>query len=201
MTFYATQIPPVPGFGFVGGPEFQTNIQNIASGREKRNAEWSICRHKYSAPFKNISEAAYRAIKGVFLVMRGRTHTFLHRDWGDFTATDEPFGTGNGATTLFYLRKVSTVDGGGSYTRLIDKPDAGVTIKVNGVITVAAVSQLDGSVAFAVAPAVGAALTWSGEFFVHVRFDMDYLPFSLDDKNSGGFVTNGSVDLIEVLDE
>ena len=201
MTFYATQIAPIPGFGFTGGPEFQTNIQNIASGREKRNAEWSVCRHKYSAPFKNISEAAYREIKRVFLVMRGRTHTFLHRDWGDFTATDEPFGTGDGATALFYLRKVSTVDGGGSYTRLIDKPDAGVTVKVNGVITAAAVSQLDGSVAFAVAPAVGAALTWSGEFFVHVRFDMDYLPFSLDDKNSGGFVTNGSVDLIEVLDE
>lgn len=201
MTFYATQIAPIPGFGFTGGPEFQTNIQNIASGREKRNAEWSVCRHKYSAPFKNISEAAYREIKRVFLVMRGRTHTFLHRDWGDFTATDEPFGTGDGVTTLFYLRKVSTVAGGGSYTRLIDKPDAGVTVKVDGAVTAAAVSQLDGSVAFSVAPAVGAALTWSGEFFVHVRFDMDYLPFSLDDKNSGGYVTNGSVDLIEVLDE
>jgi uncharacterized protein (TIGR02217 family) len=84
---------------------------------------------------------------------------------------------------------------------MIDKPDAGVTVKVNGVVTAASVSQLDGSVAFSVAPASGAALTWSGEFFVHVRFDMDYLPFSLDDKNSGGFVTNGSVDLIEVLDE
>lgn len=201
MTFYATQIPSVPGFGFTGGPEFQTNIQNIASGREKRNADWAICRHKYSAPFKNISEEAYRAIKGVFLVMRGRTHTFLHRDWGDFSAVDEPFGAGDGATTLFYLSKVSTVAGGGSYTRLVDKPDAGVTVKVNGVITAASVSQLDGSVAFSAAPASGAVLTWSGEFFVHVRFDMDYLPFSLDDKNSGGFVTNGSVDLIEVLDE
>ena len=133
--------------------------------------------------------------------MRGRTHTFLHRDWGDFTATDEPFGTGDGTTTLFYLSKVSTVDGGGSYTRMIDKPDAGVTVKVDGAVTAAAVSQLDGSVAFSAAPASGAVLTWSGEFFVHVRFDMDYLPFSLDDKNSGGFVTNGSVDLIEVLDE
>jgi len=200
MTFYAIQIAPTPGFGFMGGPEFQTNIQNIASGREKRNADWSICRHKYSAPFRNITEQAYRAIKEVFLICRGRTHTFLHRDWGDFTATDEPFGTGDGATTLFYLRKVSTL-GAGSYTRLIDKPDAGVTVKVNGVVTAASVSQLDGSVAFGSAPANGAVLTWTGEFFVHVRFDMDYLPFSLDDKNAGGFVTNGSIDLIEVLDE
>lgn len=200
MTFYAIQIPPTPGFGFTGGPEFSTNVQNIANGREKRNADWSICRHKYTAPFHNIPEDAYRSIKGVFLAMRGKLHTFLHRDWGDFNAADEPFGTGDGATTLFYLRKVSTV-GAGSYTRLIDKPDVGVTVKVNGVITAASVSTLDGSVAFSSAPALGAALTWSGEFFVHVRFDMDYLPFSLDDKNTGGFVTNGSVDLLEVLDE
>jgi hypothetical protein len=63
------------------------------------------------------------------------------------------------------------------------------------------VSQTDGSVTFAVAPAEGAALTWTGEFFVHVRFDMDYLPFSLDNKSGSKYVTNGSVDLYEVLDE
>lgn len=200
--FYAIQIPPTPGFGFTGGPEFQTNVQNIASGREKRNAEWSICRHKYTAPFLNISNDAYLTVKRVFLVMRGRTHTFLHRDWGDFTAANEPFGLGDGSTTVFQLRKTSDLGGGATYDRVITKPDAGVAVKVNGVAaTGVSVSQLDGSVAFSSAPANGAVLTWSGEFFVHVRFDMDYLPFSLDDKNAGGFITNGSVDLLEVLDE
>lgn len=44
-------------------------------------------------------------------------------------------------------------------------------------------------------------LTWSGEFYVHVRFDIDYLPFSLDDAMMGDYARNGSVDLIEVLNE
>lgn len=206
MTFYAIRIQQTPGFGFVGGPEFQTNIQNIASGREKRNADWSICRHKYTAPFKNITNAAYLAIKEVFLICRGRTHTFLHRDWGDFAASNEPFGTGDGTTTVFQLRKTSTL-GAGSYDRVIDKPNATsplsvpFVVKVAGVATGVAVDETTGLVTFASAPAASAALTWSGEFDVHVRFDMDYLPFSLDDANASGYVTNGSVDLIEVLDE
>ncbi len=201
MSFYPIQIEPVPGFGFSGGPEFQTNIQNLQSGREKRNGEWAICRHKYTAPYKNISNDGYLAVKRVFLICRGRLHTFLHRDWGDFTATDEPFGIGDGTTTTFQLSKLSDLGGGATYSRIVTKPDTGVAIKVNGVVTAASVSQLDGSVAFSSAPASGAALTWSGEFFVQVRFDMDYLPFTLDDRNAGGYITNGSVDLIEVLDE
>jgi len=56
-------------------------------------------------------------------------------------------------------------------------------------------------VTFASAPANGAALTWTGEFRVQVRFDMDYLHFSIDDIGNDGFANNGSVDIIEVLDE
>ena len=209
MSFYPIQIPPTPGFGFTGGPEFQTNVQNIASGREKRNGEWSICRHKYTAPFANIPEEAYRSIKSTFLVMRGRLHTFLHRDWGDFTAVNEPFGTGDGTTAVFQLSKASSIPGfpAATYTRIITKPnvsaplDTPLVIKAAGSVVAPSVSELDGTVAFGTAPAPGVALTWSGEFFVQVRFDIDYLPYSLDDRSTGGYVTNGSVDLIEVLDE
>ena len=200
MAFYPIQIAPVPGFGFTGGPEFNTNIKPLANGREKRNADWDFCRHKYTAPFQNITEDAYREIKKVFLVMRGRTHTFLHRDWGDFSAVNEQFGVGDGATKTFQLSKTSQA-GAGTYVRTIDKPDAGVVIKVNGAITPATVSQLDGSVVFVTAPATGAVLTWTGEFFVHVRFDVDYLPFSLDNLSGGKYVTNGSIDLYEVVGE
>lgn len=198
--FYPIQIEACPGFGWVGAPSFQTNVQSLANGREKRNAEWSICRHHFTAPYKNITDDAYRAIKKVFLICRGRTHTFLHKDWADFRATDEQFGIGDGTTTAFQLSKVSS-DGGGSYTRTIDKPVAGVVVKVNGVVTPASVSSLDGSVAFSSPPANAAVLTWTGEFLVHVRFDIDSLPFSLDDKGRNGFFTNGSVELIEVIDE
>ena len=113
---------------------------------------------------------------------------------------------GDGTTKTFYL-SLPVADGGGGYTRAINKPNVSaplavpLTVKVGAMVTGATVSEVDGSVVFATAPADGAVLTWSGEFFVQVRFDMDYLPFSLDNRNGGGFITNGSVDLIEVLDE
>jgi uncharacterized protein (TIGR02217 family) len=208
MSFYPIQIEQVPGFGFTGGPEFQTNIQSIQSGGENRNGEWTIARHKFTAPFANISNDAYLAIKKVFLICRGRLHTFLYRDWADFTAINEPFGTGDGATKTFYLSKMSKdLDTGALYLRAVSKPnvtaplDTPIALKVDGVVTAATVSDTDGSVVFASAPATGAALTWTGEFFVQVRFDMDYLPFSINDRNKSGYVTNGSVDLIEVLGE
>lgn len=201
MTFYAMQIEPVPGFGFTGGPQFQTQIDPLNSGNEKRNVDWAQCRHKYTAPFKNISNDAYLAIKRVFLICRGRAHTFLHRDWGDFSASNEPLGTGDGTTLIFQLTKYSTDVSGGVYVRTITKPDVGVVVKAGGTVVSPVVSQLDGTVTFTTAPAAGVVLTWSGEFFIHVRFDNDYLPFSLDDKSNGEYVTNGSVDLYEVLNE
>jgi uncharacterized protein (TIGR02217 family) len=198
--FYPIQIQQIPGLGFVGGPEFSTNVKALQSGREKRNADWSVCRHKYTCPFKNISGAAYLAIKEVFLVCRGQLHTFLHRDWGDFNASNASFGTGDGVTTVFQLSKISNV-GIATYTRIITKPDVDAAVMVAGVAASPEIDAATGLVTFAAPPALGAALTWSGTFYVQVRFDVDSLPFSLDDINPGGYVTNGSLDLIEVLDE
>lgn len=200
MSFYAIEIEPTPGFGFTGGPEFNTNIQTLASGAESRNADWYICRHSYTVPYKNIPAEMYRRIKKVFLICRGRNHTFLHRDWGDFEAVDEPFGVGDGVTVAFQLSKLSS-EGGGTYLRTITKPEAGVAIKNNGVVVGATVSSTDGSVVFAVAPVAGHVLTWTGTFLIQVRFDTDKLPYSLDDKGTTDYISNGSLNLIEVLGE
>lgn len=203
MSFYAIEIAACPGFGFTGGPEFQTNVQTLANGQESRNADWAICRHKYTAPFESIDDEAYAAIKTVFLLCRGRCHSFLHKDWGDYQATNEPFGTGDGATKSFQLKKTSTLAGtSATYERTITKPVAGIKVYVDGVLTGAAVDTTTGQVTFAVAPAAGSVLTWTGEFRVHVRFDTDYLPFSLQTAFADGmYARNGSIDLIEVLNE
>lgn len=201
--FYAVEIAACPGFGFTGGPEFNTNVQTLANGSESRNADWAICRHKYTAPFNSIDDTAYAAIKTVFLLTRGRCHTFLHKDWGDFVAVNEPFGKGDGTTTTFQLSKTSTMPGtSATYQRTITKPVAGVKVYVNGALTGAAVDSLTGLVTFAAAPAANAVLTWTGEFRVHVRFDTDSLPFNLQSIfRDGGYARNGSIDLIEVLNE
>ena len=202
MAFYAIEIAQIPGFTFQGGPEFSTNVQNLQSGAESRNADWAQCRHKYTAPFLNITNAAYLAIKDVFLVCQGKTHSFLHKDWGDYLANDAQFGIGDGATKVFQLSKVSKVAGtSATYTRVVNKPLVGATFKVNGVPTAATYDIYTGLVTFAAAPADGAVLTWTGEFRVQVRFDIDYLPFTLDDKSGNTFIMNGSIDLYEVINE
>lgn len=200
MTFYATTIPPEAAFGFQGGPEFSTNIKAMASGREKRNADWAQCKHKYTAPFQNITNANYLLIKAVHLGMRGRLHTFLFQDKADYQASAEQFGTGDGATKIFQLSKTSNAGGGATYTRVITKPDvmSGIVIRVNGVVTAATVDSTTGLVTFSSAPAGGAVLTWTGNFYVHVRFDNDSLPFSIDDRSGSTYIQNGSIDLIEV---
>lgn len=202
MSFLPIEIEVCPGFGFTGGPEFSTNIQPIANGHENRNADWAVCRHKYTAPYKNINEQQYLNIKTVFLLTRGRTHSFLHKDAADYLASNDQFGIGDGTTRTFQLSKLSKVAGTSvTYVRKVTRPLTGAKVYADGVLTGATISLVDGTITFAVAPAIGVVLTWDGEFRVPVRFDMDYLPFSIDDKNKDGLIQNGSIDLIEVLDE
>lgn len=200
--FIPIRIAPTPGLTAMGGPEFQTDIKNAQNGREYRNADWAMCRHKYSYPFNNISNDAYLSIKEVFLIVMGRTHSFLHKDWADFEAVNSGFGEGDGTTRVFQLYKTSSL-GGAQYRRRITKPVLdGLTVKINGATASSfSVDVLTGLVTFETAPALHAELTWSGQFDVQVRFDIDYLPWSLDDRNDAGYVTNGSIDLFEVLDE
>lgn len=203
MAFYPIRIQQCEGFGFVGGPEFQTDIKNAQNGREYRNGDWSVCRHKYTAPFAYISNEAYLAIKEVFLVVRGRLHTFLYRDPADHVADNATFGIGDGTQTIFQLSKLSQV-GAATYSRVITKPVIeGLKIFVNGVQNVDVnVDPLTGLVTFIETPEFASELTWSGNFDVQVRFDIDYMPFSLDNANQNlGLLSNGSVDLYEVLDE
>lgn len=107
------------------------------------------------------------------------------------------FGVGDSTEDTFQLRKVSTKDGL-TYERVITKIAAGIQIFVNGVLETSVDVNLDtGEVVFDDPPGSGALLTWTGEFFVHVRFDTDSLPFNYANRNA----MVGTLDLIEVLDE
>lgn len=43
----------------------------MANGRERRNGDWDQPRHRFTAPFMNISKEAYRQIKQMHLVCKG----------------------------------------------------------------------------------------------------------------------------------
>lgn len=187
-------LEPCAAYGWEGGPQFRTNIVELQSGDEHRNAEWAEARHVYSAPFQNIGIDSFRALKRMFFACRGMLGAFRFRDELDHSAANEVFGAGDGTTALFQLRKISEVDGA-TYSRNVYALASTPTITINGTPTTAfSVNLRTGEVEFDSPPTLGAVLRWSGTFDVWVRFASDSLRFSLDSIDA----TNGSVEVIEV---
>jgi uncharacterized protein (TIGR02217 family) len=200
--FIDAELDLCPGFGWQGGPSFNTRVITTQAWVERRNANNIECRHSYTLPLQNILDDAYLLqLKQVFMACRGQLHSFKVKDYSDNEAVDEVFFEGDGVSTVFQLAKISSF-GIASYTRFIRKPMPGVAITVNNVAASPTIDLTTGLVTFAVAPAIGAIGRWSGSFWVPVRFNNDMLNISIDNKTGGGdFLINGSVDLIEVFDE
>lgn len=192
MAHLDAYLGPCAGYGWTGGAEFQTRIVEQQGGRTRRNANWSQARHRYTAPFNNISKDAYREVKKMHLVCMGQLHSFRHRDVLDFEADSEVFAVGDGLKTVFQLSKYSTISGL-TYQREIYALPSKPSFTANGSPSTPSVNLRTGEATFTEAPASGVILRWSGVFDIWVRFAQDFLPFSLDNPNA----TNGQVDLIE----
>lgn len=197
------------GFGWNGGPEFKTRLRVLMNGRERRNADWSQAKHRYTLPFLNLRADSYRAVRQMFEVCMGMLNAFLYQDPLDNQATNEVFATGDGVQTSFQLTKFSQIDGV-TYQRMIfalyvpgndgDAVNSTVTVTVNGTPTAVTVDYDRGMVSFAAPPSNGTILRWSGSFAIWVRFNQDWLPMSIDNKGDGDFFRNGAIELIEVAE-
>ena len=208
MSFHAIRFPLDIALGAHGGPERLTDIVTLSSGAEQRNSRWANSRRRYNAGYGVKSRADMQAVLAFFEERRGRFHSFLWRDGLDFSssggngtpgATDQPIGTGDGATTAFQLTKQY----GASFDpwfRPITKPVTGsVRVAVAGTELVSgfAVDTLTGIVTFTAAPATGAAITAGFLFDVPVRFDTDRLDIELSSFDAADA---SSIPLIEVLE-
>lgn len=207
MAYLQTYIPACETFGWSGGPEFNTRIQVLMNGRERRNADWANGRNKYTLPFLNLGTEQYRSLRQVFEVSRGMLHGFLYFDPLDNEAVNELIGTGDGIRTEYQLSKFSQLDGV-FYQRQIralftpnadgSATQAVPTVTVNGAPSAVTVDYERGLIFFAVAPANGAVIRWSGSFSVWVRFNQDWMPFSIDNRRSNDYAMNGQVELLEL---
>lgn len=201
MTAFATVLDITPAYGWQGGPGFNTRITQLKNGHERRNANWDQVRHHFTLPFQNITDAAYLLrLKSVFLAMRGQTHSFLAKDWSDYRATGESLGNAPAGTTAVQLQKVATF-GSATYTRTITKPKAGAVVYQAGVAKSGTLDTATGLFTPDTAWTEGQALTWTGEFYVPVRFASDLLPMSIDNRSGSQYVMNGSIELVEVFGE
>lgn len=209
MTHLRAYIGACESFGWTGGQEFNTRVVTLLNGHERRNANWAQGRHRYTVPFQNLLGAGYRAVRQMHEVCRGMWGAFLYFDPSANEAEEALFGVGDGVRTSFPLTTLSVIDGV-SYQRPVTalyRPGANgaaiastIVVTVNGTPTAVTVDADRGVVLFSVAPAVGALLRWSGLFSVWVRFNNDWLPFSIDNRHKGeeDFFHNGSIELIEV---
>ena len=206
MAFHEVRFPDDISRGARGGPERRTQIVELASGDEERNASWANSRRRYDVAYGIRRADDLAAVVAFFEARNGRLHGFRFKDWGDHKSclpsgapapTDQAIGTGHGTTTAFQLVK-RYASGSQTWVRTITKPVAGtVRIALDGAEQIAgwSVDTTTGVVTFDNAPAAGVAVTAGFAFDVPVRFDTDALDVTLDLERLGSIT---SIPLLEI---
>ncbi|SHF32398.1 TIGR02217 family protein [Ruegeria intermedia] len=206
MAFHEVRFPDDISRGARGGPERRTQIVELASGDEERNASWANSRRRYDVAYGIRRADDLAAVVAFFEARNGRLYGFRFKDWADWksclpsqtpAATDQLIGTGDGTTTDFQLVK-AYASGTQTWNRAITKPVAGsVTVAIDGVeqATGWSIDTTTGLVTFNAAPASGVSITAGFEFDVPVRFDTDTLDVTLDLERLGSIT---SIPLLEI---
>ncbi|WP_420024108.1 TIGR02217 family protein (plasmid) [Cereibacter azotoformans] len=206
MAFHEVRFPDAISRGARGGPERRTQVVELASGDEERNASWANSRRRYDVAYGIRRADDLAAVVAFFEARNGRLHGFRFKDWGDHKSClpsgtpsplDQPLGTGDGVRTTFPLLK-RYASGPQSWTRAITKPVAGtVRIALGGTEQLSgwSVDTTTGLVTFGSAPGAGVPVTAGLEFDTPVRFDTDTLDVTLDLERLGSIA---SIPLLEI---
>lgn len=206
MAFHEVRFPDNISRGARGGPQRRTQIVELSSGDEERNASWADSRRRYDVSYGIRRADDLHAVVEFFEARNGRLYGFRFKDWADYKSSlpsravsdeDQRIGTGTGAQTTFQLRKRYGSDAL-HWWRSIRKPVAGsVRIAVDAVELFSgwSVDLTTGVVTLAAAPAPGAVVTAGFEFDVPVRFDSDLLDVTLDIERLGSIT---SIPMIEI---
>lgn len=194
--FHEVQFPTDIAKGSSGGPERVTDIVELVSGYEERNATMANSKRSYDAGMGLRDVNDLHDVIEFWEARLGQLYGFRWKDWADYKScktknfpafTDQLLGTGNGVQTVFQFIKTYS-SGGFSYVRTIKKPVNGtVLIGKNGVLQGSGftIDYTLGTVTFTVAPGAGQSVTAGFEFDVPVRFDEAKMAISIDAFNHG----------------
>lgn len=189
MSYHDDLFPIGIAYGARGGPMFNTTVLELASGFERRNINWAKVKARYNVMHGVKTPEQMDDLLNFFYARRGRAYSFPFYDHKDHTITNQIIGEGDGAKSEFQIIKTYT-SGGHSYERLITKlkPNTISGVTVNGVARVKdsveangyTVDNLTGKITFVTPPTSGAdVVVGSCEFYVHVRFDTDFMDIQL----------------------
>lgn len=176
-------LPVLPGLTWncVSAPNFSTKVQRAVSGRELRASFRAYPLWTFRLGYEVLRDGAagveLDTLLGFFLARQGSFDSFLYSAPSDNAVTAMPFGTGDGATTVFQLTRALGA-GGFSFTEPVQNLNGTPSIYVAGVLQTSGVTiGATGLVTFAAAPAAGQVLTWSGSFYYRCRFKDDVADF------------------------
>lgn len=165
--------------GFIGGPEWRTNILPLSSGRESRAKLWQYPKHHYTANVGAFTQDHRDELRALFYVCAGQWGAFRFRDLVDYAAVLETITTTVGAKTPAQLVK-TYVFGGEGVSRLIQAPVSGTVTMFDSDGTTAIAGTCDYATGL-FTPTNNwphATAKWSGQFDVWVRFMDDHGAFT-----------------------
>ncbi len=206
MAFHEIRFPDSISRGARGGPERRTQVVELASGDEERNASWANSRRRYDVAYGIRRADDLTAVVAFFEARNGRLFGFRYKDWADYksglpsqaiTPTDQQIGTGTGSLKSFPLAKRYT-SGAQTWVRSIAKPVAGTVRIAFGAVEQTSGWTLDattGVVTFTSAPSNGVIVRAGFEYDVPVRFDTDMMDVTLDIERLGSIT---SIPLLEI---
>jgi uncharacterized protein (TIGR02217 family) len=169
--------PSLPGLSWsvTRSPVWKTIIKESVSGVELRAALMAYPRYQIKLSFEFLRAGPawgeLQALVGFFNARRGSWDSFLFLDPTDNTVQAGRFGTGDGATRTFQLSRSV-----GAFVEPVTDTVGVPLVYVGGVLQ-SGYTVARGKVAFVTAPAAGAAITWSGQFYKRCRFSKDSTEF------------------------
>ena len=197
MAIIETRLSPRVEQGFTAVSSRMTLIKTLASGQEKRNAQWANGRRMYTADYAVFTPADCANLLAAIEATEGQLYAFRFKDWNDWNATDQPIGLAPGGSAAVQLVKTYSF-GSTTKTRDITKPVAGtVTVYQDGVAKAGTISTTTGLFTPTTAWDTGAELTATFEFDVPVRFASDEIQFVMPHRD----IREVKCNLIEVLGE
>lgn len=206
MAFHEVRFPDNISRGARGGPERRTQVVELASGDEERNASWANSRRRYDVAYGIRRADDLASVVAFFEARNGRLHGFRYKDWADYKSalpsqavapTDQQIGTGTGSLQTFQIAK-RYASGGQTWVRTIAKPVAGTVRVALGMVEQMSGWTLDtttGVINFTTAPAGGVIVRAGFEFDVPVRFDSDTLDVTLNFERLGSIT---AIPLLEI---
>ena len=197
MAFHDVQFPPDIAIGAVGGPGYHTSVVTLASGREKRNVDWSDARCVWDVAHGLKTQDQLDRLLAFFRARQGKAHGFRFKDWSDFVMARQTIATGDGGTTVFPLQKTYADAAGYVAVRRLTRPVPGtVRVWLNAVEqTTVILDHTAGTIAFAAAPASGLVIEAQCQFDVPARFDTDQMQVTVEDYGSYSW---GQIPVVEV---